>query len=278
MRRLLLVVLGLTSALVGAQSMDGLFLQGRRYDTPQLGAVRVDVGFEAGRFAERGAPITPDRVVVYARDNANTRFALDARHPAPCGSALLILGGRVIAGNSHGRDDNGCSAHLELGLEDASRAARFFGVPRQDRHPIGEHLIGSFATSKRRYAVGETVEVTVTLRNPGMPVRWQRGGRNRGPRDDQFDFVVRRNGHVVPRIEAYNFGGLSTYRPLATGESATVSTALAPFADLAAPGRYEVECRYETVLVPTDRDPHDDGSRGAAWDRAFVGVVHFEIR
>ena len=264
--------------------VDGLYQTGRWHDGPVSGAVRVDVRPSGGgTHVSIERRVTPSKVLIYARDNGNTRFAFDARHAPPCGPGLLMLGGRAIAGSSFGSDASGsldlrCSTHLELEAADALRAAAFFGTTRQDRRPIGESARARFVVDRAIYAVGDPIEVRVELESSGAPVRYRRGGRNRGPRDDQFDFEVRREGVVLPRVEAWNLGGLSTFVPLGPGAAATVRTPLAPWADLSAPGRYEVRCRYETELVPFEGEPYADDARGRVWDRVFEGVVRFEIR
>lgn len=261
--------------------MDGLYLAGRFHSGPMPGAVRVDTvdtpRIEPGEFVELGRRIEPSKVLVYARNNDNTRFVFVAQHEPPCGCGVLALVGRVIAGSSSGRDDRGCHTPLELDAADASAAARFFGTVRRDRVPIGEHLVGTF-TSRPHFVIGERIEVVLTITNPGAPVRWRRGGRTRGPRNDQFDFEVRRDGELLPRIDAHGLGGVAAFRPLGSGERAEVVTPLAPWADLSVAGRYEVICRYETELITPERDLSDDDTRGAVWDRTFVGSIRFEIR
>ncbi|MCB9620772.1 MAG: hypothetical protein H6724_15140 [Sandaracinus sp.] len=274
----LVVALGAVAYAQGG-NVDGLYQTGRWHDGPTPGAVGVDVRASGGgTHVTIERRLSPSKVLIYARDNANTRFAFDARHEAPCGPGLLILGGRSIAGSSYGSDSQSCSTHLELDAADAARAAAFFGTTRQERRPIGETARARFASDRAVYSVGDPIEVRVELDNPGPPIRFRRGGRQRGPRDDQFDFEVRRDGVLLPKTEAWNFGGISTFRPLGPDAPFTVRTPLAPWVDLASPGRYEVRCRYETELVPADGEPHADDARGRIWDRTFEGVVRFEIR
>lgn len=261
--------------------MDGLYLAGRSHSGPMPGAVRVDAvnypQIALGRFVELGRRIEPSKVLVYARNNDNTRFVFVAIHEPPCGCGVLVLGGRVIEGSSSGSDDRGCHTPIELDAADASAAARFFGTVRRDRVPVGEHLVGSFST-RPHFVVGERIEVVLTITNPGPPLRWRRGGRTRGVRDNQFGFEVRRDGARLPSIDAHDLGGLATFRLLGSGEHAEVVAPLAPWTDLTVPGRYEVTCRYETELILPDRDLSGLETRGSVWDRTFVGTTQFEIR
>jgi hypothetical protein len=130
-----------------------------------------------------------------------------------------------------------------------------------------------------RYRVGEPIEVVLTMTSPpGAPsVAWERGGQNRGPRDDQFDFTVTRDGQPVPRIEAINFGGLSFMDELPPGDRDEARTLLAPWADVTQPGHYEVTCTFRTVFAPAGVRPYDPATRGQAWDRTFTGTLTFDV-
>jgi hypothetical protein len=156
-----------------------------------------------------------------------------------------------------------------------------FHTVRQDRHPLGERLTATFTTPHRRVRSGADVEIAVVLTNPADAplVRWQRGGANRGPRDDQFDFTVTRDGQPLTNIEAMNFGGLSQFLPLAPGAaSETLRVPLASWVDLSARGHYVVQCRYHTVFLPEGVEPYGEGTMGAFWDRTFEGTVTFDVR
>ncbi|MCC7534714.1 MAG: hypothetical protein IT379_00795 [Deltaproteobacteria bacterium] len=263
---------------------DGVFVLRASHTQSRPGTVEISFGRLRGQWAQPGRMLRRDKVLLYARNNANTEYALDVRRnvrsASECGQGLLSLGGRTVASGSYGSGPTECSLFFELDRAFADEAARRWNVRRQDRSPVGERATADFAPSRARYARGEAVEIVVTLRNPAdaPAIQWQRGGRQRGPRDNQFSFRIRRDGQPVTPIEAFDFGGLAGFIALPPGGTAEVRTPVAPWGDVSLPGRYEVECTYETVLVPGGVQPWTDDAYGSMWDRTFTGRVTFEVR
>lgn len=233
-------------------------------------------------WVELGAALHVRRALLFAADNANSRFQLLAwvDGAALPGDGALVLRGAPLVSESHGSDNDVATVSFWLDAAQAAEAARLLRIPRQDRHPAAEQVTGTFAPSAPSFRVGEPVEVVLTLRNPAGAPAAQRsqGGRQRGPRDNQFSFVVRRDGREVPLREGMDFGGRSQLLPLAPGGSAQLRAPLALWADLSVPGRYAVECRYETEFSPENSRPYEEAQRGAAWDRVFTGTVQFDVR
>ncbi len=260
---------------------DGAYAIRAEHPAPHAGAFEV-TGDRGGVWIEPGAQHAPSEVTIFARTNANDAFAIDVRYPrgvAGCERGILVVGGEVRLSESWGGDADACSLDFEVDAPYAARAAAAFGVPLQERRPTGMWVTGVFSTTAPSYTAGQPVEIVLTLRSPlGSPIaQWERGGRNRGPRDNQFSFTVTRDGQPLPPIEGMDGGGRSQLRPLAPGGSDEVHTPLAPWADLSVPGRYEVDCTYETIVVPANVDPYGDGTAGQRWDRAFTGHVAFEV-
>ena len=304
-----------TTSLAAADATDGVFIVASEHATQVPRSLPVP-NPRGATYLVPGARLTPSRVSIAARDNANTLYDVDARYVrttrgGSCERGLLRLGARTYLALGWGGDDQECSLHFELDPSEAQRAAALFHTTRQDRHPIGEHVVGVFtlappassgATSPSpgaqissgpasrgrasrapgaipRYAVGEPIEVVLTLTSPAgsPPVAWQRGGENRGPRDDQFDFVLTRDGQPVAPIEAMNFGGLSFMDELVASDHDEARTPLAPWADVTQPGHYEVTCSFHTVFAPAGVSPFEPTTRGQAWDRTFTGTVSFDV-
>ncbi|MBX7195866.1 MAG: hypothetical protein K1X94_27680 [Sandaracinaceae bacterium] len=283
MRRLVSLALALASAspsLAHADPDDGVYGLAAELPAQAPHALRIS-GERTTTWAVPGARIVPTTVTIAAQDNENTRFLVDVRYPhhGDCERALLRLGTRTYATTGWGGDDQSCSANFLLDPAAALDAAALFRTTRQDRHAIGDHVRGIFTTPRPRYHAGETIEVVLTMTSPaGAPtVAWQRGGQNRGPRDDQFDFEITRDGQPVPRIEAYNFGGLSFMDELAPSDHDEARTPLAPWADLSRPGHYEVRCSFSTLFAPAGNDPYAATTRGEVWDRTFTGTVSFDV-
>ena len=248
------------------------------------GAIEAQGSGGQASWIRPGARLTPTQVRVFATSNANDAFTLDIRYPrigSECAQGLLSLAGTARVSGSWGGDDTACSLNFLLSPTEAQLAATAFHTVRQDRHPLGERLTATFTTPHRRVRSGADVEIAVVLANPADAplVRWQRGGANRGPRDDQFDFTVTRDGQPLTNIEAMNFGGLSQFLPLAPGAaSETLRVPLASWVDLSARGHYVVQCRYHTVFLPEGVEPYGEGTMGAFWDRTFEGTVTFDVR
>jgi hypothetical protein len=285
------------ASLAVADVTDGVYRVASEHPTQAPRALPVPMPRGTTYFVP-GARVTPVRVTLAARDNANTIYDVDVRWAhgggswEACDRALLRLGTRTYLTRGWGGDDRECSANFELDPREAQRAAALFHTTRQDRHPVGEHVVGVFAlassapapgtpsgspSSSPRYRVGEPIEIVLTMTSsPGAPpVAWERGGQNRGPRDDQFDFTVTRDGQ--PRIEAMNFGGLSFMDELPPGERDEARTLLAPWADVTQPGHYEVTCSFHTVFAPAGVSPFEPATRGQAWERTFTGTVSFDV-
>lgn len=268
---------------------DGAYAIASTSPTATPDSVEVRGANGSASWVQPGARLVPHAVRVYATTNANDAFALDILYPhAPgrptgsdCAQGLLSLAGTVRLSDSWGGDSDTCNIDFALTPREAQLAASAFHTQRQDRHPIGEAMTSTFSTPHRRVRRGAPVEIVLVLRNPaGAPVvQWQRGGANRGPRDDQFDFTVTRDGQPLTNLDAMNFGGLLQYIPLGPGEtSEELRAPLASWVDLSAPGHYVVQCRYRTVLLPEGVDAFEDGTMGALWERTFEGTVTFDVR
>lgn len=287
-----------SASLAAADAADGVYLLASEHTTEVPHALAVPTP-RGATYVVPGARLAPLRVSIAARDNTNTLYDVDVRYPHVaghgCDRGLLRLGAHTLLTSSWGGDDAECSLSFELDALEAQRAAALFGTTRQDRHALAEHVVGVFALTPPahaarthppahtpatpRYRVGEPIEIVLTMTSPpGAPsVAWERGGQNRGPRDDQFDFTVTRDGQPVRRIEAMNFGGLSFMDELLPGDRDEARTLLAPWADVTQPGHYEVTCTFRTVFAPAGVRPHDPATRGQAWDRTFTGTLTFDV-
>ncbi len=222
------------------------------------------------------------RAVLYATDNTNGRYRLLVRYTSrrECERTLLRLGAHAVASDGWSQSDDDCSANFGLDRALATLAAAHFDVPRQDRQVMGEALRGTFAAAARTIRSGSDLEVILTIRNPPAASAIKRfvGGRQRGPRNNRFTFVIERDGQNIAPIEAMDFGGVGGFMDVAPGTSGEVREHLSRWGDITAPGHYVVRCRYETELTGPQSDPFDDARRGERWDRTFEGVIRFTVR
>ncbi|MBN8609120.1 MAG: hypothetical protein J0L92_00935 [Deltaproteobacteria bacterium] len=270
-----------------ADSTDGLYLLASEHTSPVPAALATHTP-QGPRYVVPGARLPSPEVFISAQDNANTTFAVGVQYAHPpgvttgdqCTRAILRFGRETLVSHGWGGDSDSCDTSFIVDAATASRIATALHVTRLDRHPIGENVVGTFATVRRSYRVGEPIEVVLTMDNPaGSPsVAWVRGGANRGPRDDQFDFTITRDGRQVARLEAMNFGGLSQMDELAPGARDEARAFLAPWADLSQPGHYEVRCSFRTMFSPAGVDPYDTTTgRAEHWDRTFTGTIRFDV-
>jgi hypothetical protein len=223
--------------------------------------------------------IRPGRALLFADDNANTRFQLIVSHYDP--EITLFDAGELVVGGTVIRMTGPSSVlYWTLGPDNANKAAGLLNVPRQDRHPVADMVVGTFAPTQKTYTAGQAVEVVLTLSNPAEApaVKFTAGGHQRGPRNNQFSFALTRDGSAVPPITAYDFGGIATMPTLNPGGKAEPRTPLAGWGDVTVRGHYVVQCRWESAFSPDDVDPYDEHHRGDIWDKAFVGTISFDVR
>ncbi len=212
-----------------ADATDGVYLLASEHPSPVPNGLLSHTS--AGlRYLVPGARLTSAEIAISAQDNANTTFAIGVQYAHPpgvvtgdqCTRAVLRLGSETLLSSGWGGDSDSCDTSFIVDAATAARAATLLHVTRLDRHPIGDRVVGTFATAQRSYRVGEPIEILLTMDNPvGSPsVAWVRGGANRGPRDDQFDFAVTRErsparSRSPSRAERPRHGGVAPCaRPL----------------------------------------------------------------
>ena len=271
------------AALAPPELRDGVYRVRGIHPQSQPGAVQLTAPpRRAGQWVEPDAWATPLRAFVYATDNGNTRYSLGVSFPpGTCDlGGVVVLGNGLVGSSAYGHAKNECMLFFELTPALATRAAAVLGTGRRDRSEIGQWVTGRFAPTRPVYAAGQPVEIVLWLESPPEvdTIRWKRGGRSRGPRDNQFSFTITRDGQALPPIAGFDMGGISTRESLPGGGRSELRTPLAPWGDVGVPGRYVVECRYETVLLPDGVEPYDPAHDGTMWDRAFTGTVTFEVR
>lgn len=217
---------------------------------------------------------------LYSIANANDAYSLEIDGRPPCPELVVVAGGTIIAASGSGSDGRHCSISFRLDRAAADRMATALGTPRLDRALIGERLAGRFVPTRTSYARSEPIQIRLVIANPaGAPeIDRQVGGRQRGPRDNQFDFRVWRNGVELPRIEAYDFGGVTGFSPIPPGGTVESSERLDRWADVSAPGHYRIECSWDTDLVEHGVSGFDAANRHRVWSRRFTGIVELDVR
>src|SRR2546425_1153356 len=274
--------IGPTTAHTHPTPRDGIYRQQSRHERPHPGALPVTRQGSAAGHVVPGAVVRPTRALLFSEDNGNTRFQvfLEFGHTPGCNEGVIVLGGAAVWSGGYGSSNDRCTLSFELDAAQATLAAAALRISRQDRHPAGEQVQGNFAPSQPSYGRGQPVEVVLSLVNPegAPPVQRHQGGRQRGPRDNQFAFQITRDGQPVTPVDGPDFGGLSGPSPMAPGARVELRAPLDRWGDIGQPGHYVVECRYETQFSPEGSRPFDDAQRGAVWDRSFTGRVVFDVR
>jgi hypothetical protein len=164
-----------------------------------------------------------------------------------------------------------CTIHGEKVAENIAEKLKVELVRR--KHP-GHRFEVQWSPEKAEYPMGEPVTLKMEIRNTGTaPFTFQVGGRQRGPRDNQFRFLAYRSyggGKAVPDTgDPVNFGGISYHKTLKPGESFSRSIALDKWFTFNDPDIYRITGMFEMPIVL-------ESSTGTIWDELAAGdcLVH----
>jgi hypothetical protein len=194
--------------------------------------------------------------------NDNSRFVLQLKSAGPLGNIpagghlLVIVDGVILA--AWGQSDRHPDGTLDLscnvsGEEAARRVAERLKVKLNLRKDPGHRFEVRWTPDKKVFTIGEPVTLTMHLRNTGtMPFTFMAGGKQRGPRDNQFRFLAHASyggGKAVPDTgDPLNFGGIASYQTLKPGETFTRSLAIDKWFHFTNPDFYRVTGIYELEL------------------------------
>lgn len=249
---------------------------------PGRGVVATRYQTEA-RHARLSAKVKPRAMTLLSQRNDNQRYTLQVDLPKQKAGVwqFLELDGVYYQADSTGGDDRSSMATFVLDRATAARAAAAFGLPMLHRTQIDQGL-------RYRWTIPATVSVTSTAPVPAVlhvenvgntTVGFLIGGRQRGPRDNRFSFVVTRDGAPVPIKVAHDFGGPGHYKVLAPGDRVDVTCAdLRAWFDLDQPGHYAIEAAYEGELVKDGKMPNSAAERANLWDIRAVGQAGIVVK
>ena len=176
------------------------------------------------------ADIKINEAHVYADNNLNTEFEARLETSAVAvGPASLVLRvadrGYPISGWAGRTGGPGNVLWVNIHRQDeAEAAARWLGVDCPLRAPPGYKLFAQFLPEAAVYATNGPVVVKFALKNlDGRSVIFQRGGRQRGSRDNQYGFSAMYQGAHGPQPvpdtgNPVNFGGLTGMVKLDAGQ------------------------------------------------------------
>ncbi|MCY1060642.1 hypothetical protein [Nannocystis sp. SCPEA4] len=255
------------------------------------GDERLDPPVPPGRIAattSRGERAALSRRVqtqhprVFSIANANDRYTVWLEGPKAATGQFLVLPDGTVAGASSwgpgGGSGGSDTVTFQVDAASARGLAALWGVPVRDRSPLGQGLVARWRPRKPSFKPGEPVEIELVIENTDARAAYVSvGGRQRGPRDNRFDFEVRRSDTKLPKIEAYDFGGLMTYAKIIPGAPITLVVDVRAWAALER-GTYQVACRYGAELVV---DPTTNASWPAhaheLWELELTGAVEVQI-
>jgi hypothetical protein len=235
----------------------------------------------AAALGKRLSPSVGTGVKLQSWTNDNTRFHLHVKGLGPLPAeatreqtALVVDGVVLHVGRAEKLADDGTA---EVGANvysaDAARtlAARYKIDPGLRKHP-GHRFEVRWAPARPQYEAGEAVTLKMELKNTGTgPLRFTFGGKQRGPRNNQFRFVAQAGpgGKGLPDTgDPTNFGGISVSKTLAPGEAFTTEVDLSKWFAFSEPDTYRVTGVFEMpVIDPTS----PDGFGPVVWDDLAVG-------
>jgi hypothetical protein len=139
----------------------------------------------------------------------------------------LLIDGRcfMIYSRSDPEKDGTVNLSTVIVGDDALKAiSKVYQIePSLRKHP-GHRLAVSFQPDKESYKPGDAITLKLTIKNVAEEtVCFFDGGKQRGPRDNQFSFIARKGGEggkaILDTGDPQNFGGLGSYRTLKPGDS-----------------------------------------------------------
>ncbi len=219
--------------------------------------------------------VVPREVTLTAHDNANSEFTMWVVFPRPKVEKDLFLnadGGWFTSGG-YGHDDTGSQASFQLDRVTAVRIGKALGIPLHERTKLDAGLTATwlFPPTVSMNAKGP-IPIKLRVKNAGAPtIGFALGGRQRGPRDNRFEFKISRNGSPVAIKDAPDFGGIMYYKALKTGEENELTVDLRSWADLSAPGHYQIDVVYQGELAKDGEMPNTAADRKNLWDVSLAG-------
>ncbi len=218
--------------------------------------------------------------------NDNTRFSLHIKGLGPLPkevtemqTALVVDGVVLHLGRPDKLADDGtadCGANVDSEAAAKILAARYRIEPELRKHP-GHRFAVRWTPGKQSYEVGEAVILTMELTNTGTgPLEFTHGGKQRGPRDNQFRFVAQAGADgkgLADTGNAQNFGGISSSITLKPGEVYTARVELTNWFKFTESNTYRITGIMELPIVNANSP---DGWR-PVWDDLAVGECDVRV-
>jgi len=189
---------------------------------------------------------------ITSSNNENTQFYLSVKMPyddkVNSSWNVLFVGGTAYRQSSSGSSKNETmSKGFRIsGAENAKQVSKYLNTPIHYRKHPQYNMLVTFNTTKEEFNIGEEVTAILRIKNVGdKAFTFQKGGRNRAIRDNQYLFTAFFRGNHVPDIGTNShMGGISTDRTIKPGDIFEDEISLSKWFSFNQAGAYEIHGSY----------------------------------
>jgi hypothetical protein len=229
----------------------------------------------------------PAEATIVSAANDNSRFFLILKNIEPLnfvpGFSQIVAVVDGIYATPHGQsqrpDGTSDRSFTIQGMEAARKVAASLKVEPRLRTNPGYRIEVRWTPDKSEYRAGEPITLKLELRNVGTTtLAYQDGGKQRGSRDNQFQFVARHAGGQGPSVpdtgNPWHMGGIGGTLTLKPGESMTKTVQLDKWFKFTEPDTYRITGSFELEL----HDPAGElPFRVPMWDDLATGECLIRI-
>jgi hypothetical protein len=231
------------------------------------------------------------KVLIRSETNDNSRFSIIIQDAGPLGGGrpkpvALVAGDWAVPMRDSSEDETThkfvfvSTSHIDG--KTADRVAAALGIkPLRREHP-GYKARVTFRALAPSYKLGTAPILELAVENVGdVPICFVEGGRQRGPRDNQFAFVAMSlfgQGKAVPDTGSpINFGGIGAFRTIEPGKTWTKQVPLDGWFRFTEADTYEITGIYRVQLLSTDEVRGANARERPRWDDFFTGECRVKI-
>ncbi len=203
---------------------------------------------------------------IFSGNNENTSFqvyldtsdyAVDPKTGAMINAVVLRIGERAyVSKGGGGKTGLYNSMMFQIpSQEEAEIAAKALSTECILRTPPGYKFLARFVPTQAEFNAGEPVRVKFSIKNlDDRTMVFQKGGAQRGARDNQYGFRAMLFGRPVPDTgDAMNFGGMSMLVKLEPGKEFADEVDLRKWFSFEKPGSYYIHGFYSLTFYPDEK-------------------------